>query len=411
MFNIIDILQEIYHAISKNLLRSILTAITVWWGILMFVILLGSGNALENGINYQFRSAMNNSLWVFAGQTSITHDGLQKGRRIEFKNEDFNYVKNEVEGIEYGSSRYSVEGTNTIAYGKEYGIFEVRTSLPEYRIIENIEVVKGRFLNDTDNDKFRKVAVISTDVQKGLFKDEDPIGKFITTSGVNFRVIGIFEDLDNYDNNRCIYVPVSTAQKVFSGGDKIHMISVTLGDATVEESKLIEGEIRNHLASRHRFHPDDPRAMFIGNNLENFQRQIGLINSIKLSVLVIGIFTILAGIVGVSNIMTITVKERTKEFGIRKALGAQPKTIIFNIILESIILTGGSGFLGLISGVFLLEWVGGKLPQDGFFINPNVDIGLAVQMTLLLVIAGSLAGLFPAIRAAKIRPIVALKDE
>jgi len=377
----------------------------------MFVILLGSGNALENGINFQFRSAMNNSLWIFAGQTSMTHDGLQKGRRIEFKNEDFYYIKNEVDGIQYGSSRYSVEGTNNISYGKEYGIFEVRTSLPEYKIIENIKIVTGRFLNDTDEEKYRKVAIISTDVQKGLFKDEDPLGKFITTNGVNFRVVGIFEDLDDYDNNRCIYVPVSTAQKVFSGGDKIHMISVTLGDATVEESENIEREIREHLASRHRFNPDDPRAMFIGNNLKNFQRQIGLIDSIKLSVLIIGIFTIIAGIVGVSNIMTITVKERTKEFGIRKALGAQPKTIIANIILESVILTGGAGFLGLVTGVFLLEWIGGQLPEEGFFINPSVDIGLAVQMTLLLVIAGSLAGLFPAIRAAKIRPIVALKDE
>lgn len=411
MFRFFDSLHEIFLVIRKNMLRSILTGFSVAWGIFMFIILLGAGNGLENGIKYQFRSAMHNSLWIFAGQTTIDHDGLKKGRRIEFKNEDFTYVKNKIKGIDLGSSRYTIQGSRTIAHGKEYGVYEIRTALPDYRIIENINVIEGRFLNHADGKQYRKVAVISTDVKKGLFKESDPIGKFVTANGVNFRVIGVFEDIDDWDNNRCIYVPVSTAQKVFSGGDKIQMISVTTGDASLEESKTIEADIRTHLASKHRFNPQDPRAMHIGNNLEQFEKINSVITSVTFAVWVIGIFTIIAGIVGISNIMTITVKERTKEFGVRKAIGAQPLSIINNIILESVILTGMAGYIGLLAGIGLLELANNYLPKDGFFINPNVDIILALKMTILLIIAGTLAGLFPAMKAAQIRPIVALKDE
>jgi len=393
------------------MLRSVLTGFSVAWGIFMFIILLGSGKGLENGIIYQFRSSMQNSLWIFAGETTMDHEGLKKGRRIEFKNEDYTFVKNKIKGIDLGSSRYTVQGSRTISYGKEYGVFEIRTALPDYRIIENINITAGRFLNDIDGEKFRKVAVISTDVRKGLFKEQNPIGKFITANGVNFIVVGVFEDLDDWDNNRCIYVPVSTAQKVFSGGDKIQMISVTIGDATLEESKQIEADITNNLAKRHHFNPEDTRAMHIGNNLEQFAKTQDLTTSINFAVWVIGIFTIIAGIVGISNIMTITVKERTKEFGVRKAIGAKPFSIISNIILESVILTGMAGYIGLLLGIGLLELVGGALPNDGFFINPNVDVGLAIKMTVLLIIAGTLAGLFPAMKASQIRPIVALKDE
>ncbi len=406
-----EILYEIYLSLKNNKLRAFLTGFSVAWGIFMFVVLLGSGNGLENGIMFSFRSAMNNTLWIFTDQTSVNYKGFQKGRRIEMTNEDYDYIKSTVDMIDLSSSRYTVENTNIVSYKSEYGVFEVRTSKPEYRIIENIKIKEGRFLNNIDEKQFRKVAVISTDVKKGLFKNENPIGNYVTANGTNFKVVGIFEDIDDWDNNRCIYVPVSTAQRVFTGGNRIHMISVTMGNATVEQSKKIEQDIKAKLAERHQFDKDDSRAVRIGNNLENFSNIMSLVKWIRRFIWIIGIFTIIAGIVGISNIMTISVAERTKEIGIRKAIGARPFSIVFQIILESVIITSFSGYVGLVAGVGLLEFFSGILPKEGFFINPSADIGLAVSMTMILIISGTFAGLFPATKAAKIKPIEALKDE
>lgn len=406
-----ELLNEIAVSLSKNKLRAFLTGFSVAWGIFMFVILLGSGTGLENGIKKSFRSAMNNTLWIFAGQTSSNYEGMKKGRKIIMTNEDYEYIRSSVPKIDMSSSRYTVESTNTISYKDEYGVFEVRTCKPAYRTIENIKQIEGRFINETDEKEYRKVAIISTNVRDNLFKGINHLGEYVTANKTNFKVVGIFEDIDDWDNNRCIYIPVSTAQRVFSGGNRISMISVTMGNATVEESRQIEKDIRMKLAERHQFDKEDERAIDIGNNLARFSDVMNLISMIRLFIWVIGIFTIIAGIVGISNIMTISVAERTKEIGIRKAIGARPTTIVLQIILESVIITAVAGYIGLVLGVGLLELISSILPQDGFFLNPKADIGLAISMTILLVVSGTIAGIFPARKAAGIKPIEALKDE
>lgn len=403
-------LNEILQSIRKNKLRSGLTAFSVAWGIFMLVILLGTGNGFQNSVDKTFTDAMYNSLWIFGRQTSLPYDGLKAGRNVQLRNDDYEMVKNRDE-IDLGSSRFSIPGDNILTYGSEYGYFDIRSTYPEYEKIEYINVLEGRFVNDRDMTEFRKVACISTDVRDFLFKEEDPMGKDFLANGINFKVVGVFEDLDQWDNNKCIYVPVSTAQRVFAGGDKIWMISVTMGDLTIEESKQLVDDIRNDIAGKHRFDPEDERALHIGNNLEKYEQQSGLLEGIAIFIWFIGIGTILAGIVGISNIMLISVKERTKEIGVRKALGAKPFSIIAMVVNEAVILTLFSGYLGMVSGVLLLEGVKKLIPENEFILNPEANIMILLLATALLVAAGAGAGFFPARKAAKIKPVEALRYE
>ncbi|MGC8803507.1 MAG: ABC transporter permease, partial [Bacteroidales bacterium] len=282
---------------------------------------------------------------------------------------------------------------------------------PEYQIIENIELKEGRFLNNIDIAETRKVAVISTDVCTELFPNENPIGKHIKANGFPMLIVGIFEDKDNWNNNKCIYIPVTTAQKVY-GSRNIQMLSVMMReDIGIEESKQLEENIRKQIAQHHNFDPNDTRAIGISNALENYIQTKKIISAIKLFVWIIGIMTIIAGIVGISNIMTIVIKERTKEIGIRKAVGAKPLSIISLILQESIFLTSIAGYIGVVLGIGLLELINSKLPPSDMFRNPTVDINLAIAAVVILVIAGTLAGFFPARKVAQIKPIEVLRDE
>ncbi len=403
--------QEIFSTMKKNKLRTFLTGFSVAWGIFMLMILLGSGNGLQNGVNKEFESSATNTIWVWSGQTSLPYKGMKPGRNVQLVNEDYDEIKSKVQGIDKSSSRYNMWGSNTLAYKKQYGTFNVRNVYPDYAHIEKIKIVKGRFVNDPDIEQFRKVTIISTQVEEALFKGEDPMGKYISVNGVPFKVAGVFTDDDNRDDNmQTIYLPITTAQRVFSGDNRINTIALTVGDASVEESKQIEQDVKSKLAAIHKFDPADPRAIFTWNSLEEFQRFTRLFRSIEIFIWVIGFFTIIAGIVGVSNIMMIVVKDRTKEIGIRKAMGATPWSIISLILQESLIITSFAGYVGLVLGVVVLESVGSKI-ESQFFSQPSVDLRVALYSLLLLVLSGALAGFIPARRAAAIKPIEALRDE
>ncbi len=403
--------QEIFHTISNNKLRTFLTGFSVAWGIFMLIILLGSGTGLRNGVKEQFNDTATNSIWVFSGQTSEPYQGMKPGRYIRFNNADYDWVDNHFEDAKETSGRFYLGGTD-VSYGTNNGTFQIRTVHPGHQFIEKTLTVKGRFLNEIDQKEKRKVASIGTLVKQALFKDEDAIGKYIQINGIPFKVIGIFEDEGGENEQEILYLPISTAQMVFNGGDRVDMFMFNIEeDAGVEESKVIEAKVRKKMAEIHHFNPDDDRAIRFWNNVEDFLQVQGLFNGIDAFIWIIGIMTIIAGIVGISNIMMIVVKERTKEIGIRKALGATPLSIISLVMMESILITSVSGYIGLVLGVGLVELVSGVMPPSDFFRNPEIDFQVAITATVMLISAGTIAGLIPARKAASIRPIVALRDE
>ncbi|MCD4697548.1 MAG: ABC transporter permease [Bacteroidales bacterium] len=410
MFDL-DKWQEIYSTISKNKLRTFLTGFSVAWGIFMLIILLGSGYGLENGVRKEFEGDAENTLWVSQGVTSVAYKGYKPGRFIRFTNDDFDATKT-MDDIEHISGRFTIWENNTLSYKNEYGSFDIFCSHPGYGNVENLTPIKGRFINDKDVDEFRKVTAIGKLVEEALFKEENPLGKYIKVAGIPFKVVGVFDDPGGDRDLSRIYIPISTAQMVFNRGNRLGTMSMTIGDASVARSEEMVEQIRNDLAIRHHFDPEDQRAIHIWNNLENYSKFMTLFANIRLFIWVIGIGTIIAGIVGVSNIMMIVVKERTKEIGIRKSMGATPGSIISLILQESILITAFAGYLGLIAGVGLLELVSKNLPPDaGYFANPEVNINVALGATAILIMAGALAGFVPARKASSVKPVVALRDE
>ena len=410
MFDV-DKWQEIFETISKNKLRTILTGFTVFWGIFMLIILLGSGNGLRNGFKADFEDDAINSIWVYSGRTTIPYKGMQPGRRIRFTDDDHNTIhEGRVAGLENVASRLWLPD-RPMVYGDRKGTYQPIATHPGQIHAENAEILTGRFLNDFDIEQRRKVIVLGEPIRKQLFPDGDHLGKMIKVGGIAFKVIGTFKDGGGDRDNRRGYIPLTVGQAVFNRGRNVHAMSSTIGDASPEESLVIEQKIRDKLAALHQFSPEDTRAVWINNSTDQFMEVINILNAISLFVWTIGIMTIIAGIVGVGNIMMIIVKERTREIGIRKALGATPMSVVSLIILESIFITSIAGYLGLVAGVFTLEGVSSLIEDPGIFRNPEVDLVTAIKATLVLIVAGTLAGLVPAIKAASISPIEALRDE
>lgn len=406
----IDIWQEILSTIRKNRLRTFLTGFSVAWGIFMLIILLGSGNGLQNGVETQFKSDATNSIWIYNGTTTKAYKGLQSGRNIEFNNADYEFIRDNIPGIREISARYYMWQNRLVSYKKEYGTYDLICVHPDYQVIENAIITSGRFLNNVDIHSYRKVAVIGRKVYTSLFKDgKDPLGQYINVNNVPFQVVGVFRDQSERDEER-IYLPISTVQMIFNGGNRIHNLSLT-SNLNAKQSEELEATLRAKLAQRHQFDKDDPGALFVNNTIKQYQKFQNLFIGIRIFVAFIGLFTIIAGIVGVSNIMIIVVNERTKEIGIRKAIGATPASVIGLILLEAIIITAFAGYVGLVTGVGLLELLSKYLPQNDFFKNPEVDFSIAMISTLLLVVAGALAGFFPALKASRVKPVVALRDE
>jgi len=409
MFDI-DKWQEIFNTISKNKLRTLLTGFSVAWGIFMLVVLLGSGYGLENGVKREFEGDAVNYLSINSGVTSKAYKGMKPGRRVQFKNED-REVLGAFDKVEHSSSRTRIWRNNTISYNNEFGTFEILAIMPDYRYVEALEITDGRFLNQKDIDDFRKSVVLGRLVYEAIFKGEDAVDKYVKLSGVPFKVVGVFNDPGSDRDLLRTYIPITTAQRVFNLGENINSVQINLTDVSVAESERIAEEVRKELAARHNFDPNDLRAISIWNSIENYQKFMSLFAGIRLFIWIIGAGTIISGIVGVSNIMMIVVKERTKEIGIRKALGATPFSIVSLILQESILITAVAGYLGLVLGVGLLELVSQALPAMDYFANPEINMNVALTATVLLVVSGAIAGYVPARKAAAVKPVIALRDE
>ncbi len=407
----IDKLQEIYSTVRKNKLRTLLTGFSVSWGIFMLIILLGFGTGIENGVKAEFKNRATNSIWVHSGQTSKLHKGLQPGRHIQFTNEDYKEIKSSIKGIEHITARFYLWNKNLVTYKNEYGTFNIIAGHPDHRYLEKTILAEGRLINEIDVEQFRKVTTIGTLVKAQLFKNESALGKYINVNGVPFKVVGVHFDEGSDRPLRLLYLPISTAQKVFGGGNRIHALMFTTGTATIKEGRKMEGRVREKLAARHNFDTGDEKALRIWNGLKQYQKYINLFSSIRVFIWVIGVGTIIAGIVGVSNIMLISVKERTKELGIRKALGATPWSIVNLVLTESVLITSFSGYIGLIVGVGVIELTSSQIPAVELFQNPQVDFKVAIGAIALLVSAGLIAGFVPARKAAHILPVEALRDE
>lgn len=408
MFDL-DKWQEILGTIKKNKLRTFLTAFSVAWGIFILIVLLAAGQGLRNGAQSQFSNDASNSIWVDGGQTSMAFEGYKPGKKIQLTNSDFYYVKNNVDGVDHASAVYDGRGSKTLTYKNEHAGFTVRSCAPDHNLLENAKIVNGRFINEIDFNEFRKVCVIGLPVQKTLFKKEDPINKFIDVSGTKYKVVGVFNDAGKGDNDR-IYIPLLTAQRIYNGKDNIGVIWASTGTVSAERSEKMVVEIRNSLAKKYHFNPADMNALGVFNNNVEYKRVMGMLDGIKIFVFIIGVFTLIAGVVGVSNIMMIVVKERTKEIGVRKALGASPWSIVSLIIQESVFITSIAGYVGLMLGIGLVELIKYFKLEGDFFKNPDVDLNIALTSVVLIVVAGALAGLFPALKASKVEPITALRE-
>lgn len=407
----VDTWQEILDTIRANKLRSILTGFSVAWGIFMLIILLGSGQGLSNGVEYQFRDDAVNSIWVYPGQTSTPYKGLKPGRRVELTNKDHDEIQTGINGVEHLTSRFRIQGNLRVRYRSETGTFDVRAVHPGHLFLEKTIITEGRFLNDPDLAEFRKVAVIGVRVRDALFKTENPLGKNIEVNGVAFKVVGLFTDDGGEGEQEKIYLPISTAQRAFGGANRINQIMLTTGEAPLPQTETMAKDIKSQIATDHTFSVDDPRAVYVRNNNEEFQRFANVMGGIRIFIWIVGIGTILAGVVGVSNIMMISVRERTREIGVRKALGATPFSIVSLVLQESILITSVAGYLGLLLGIFVLETAAKFLPADGFFRHPEVDLFVAIEATVLLIVAGLFAGFVPARRAAAVKPVEALRNE
>jgi putative ABC transport system permease protein len=412
----LDRWREILDTLWRSKLRSLLTAFSVAWGIFMLVFLLGMGNGLQNGVQQGFADDATNSVWMFAGRTSMPYDGMPVGRRLIFANRDVAAI-DRLAGVDKITGRFSMTAGRTapvlVRVGNKTAPYDVRAVHPEHLYLENTIMVEGRFLNDVDVQDKRKVCVIGEPVARFLFgTTEGVIGRWLEINRVSFQVVGRFTDEGGEGEREKIYIPITTAQTAYNGADHVHMTMFTMSpDVSVAESKRVARAAVEVLAAAHHFSPGDAQAVRVRNNAEQFENFLQIFLGIRVFVVFMGICSLVAGVIGVSNIMMIVVRERTREIGVRKALGATPSHIVTSIVQESVFITALAGYLGLLAGIGALALIDHLMPATELFARPEVDMKVALGATVLLVLAGALAGLFPARAAARVNPIVALRDE
>ena len=403
--------SEIFEVLRRRKLRTILTALSVAWGIFMLVVLLAAGNGLADGVQTSFQRDAVNSIWLMPGVMGKPWQGNAIGRRIQLDEEDLAFIESSVPQLAALDARFGPGGERPISRGNRQRRSEIRGCLPGRAEVHPMVFVAGRFINEDDVREHRRVAVLERKAVEALFlPGEDPLGEMVIVAGAPLQVVGVFEESDDESEQGLVYMPLSTAQLVFGGGNRLHQISFTVMSGP-EETVAMLSELTRAMAGRKGFAPDDRRALRIGNQQEMYARITGLFAGIRAFVWLIGLGTILAGVVGVGNIMLISVSERTREIGLRKAVGAQPVTIVRMIVEESLFLTVSAGYLGLCVGVAVVSGAARVLPKTEYFGQPEVNLGVGLAATGVLVIAGMLAGLVPALRAARVNPITALRVE
>jgi putative ABC transport system permease protein len=417
-----DLWQEIIGALKKNKVRTLLTAFGVFWGILMLIIMIGAGSGLRNGAFLGMGDFATNSFFIWNQRTSIPYKGLPSGRWVQLNNPDIECLRQNIKEIDLMTPNEIVETWNqdnsVVTYGSKSGSFEINGHYPEIFKIDPVDVLQGRVLNHIDLIERRKVAVMGKGVVDALFnKEEDALGRYVRIHGVYFMIVGIFESRHSggsgEEQNKSIILPFYTMQQAFNYADKVHGFSITAKKGI--PAGEVQEKVLKLLKQRHDIAPDDVQA-FGSYNLEKEMKQLnGLFFAINVLIWIVGIGTLLAGIIGVSNIMLVIIRERTHEIGIQRSIGAAPFQIIRQIVLESVYLTTIAGYTGLVLGVGIVEVVhyivnksGGNM---GMFANPQINFGAAISALAILITAGIIAGLIPAKHALKIKPVDALRYE
>jgi len=403
--------QEIFQSIQKNKLRTFLSGFTITLGILIFTILFGFGNGLKNTFQEFFVDDATNTIWIFPGRTTKPFKGYASNRKIEFRNDDIKDIKEDFAFyIDYITPRIT---RGVIArYRGESNSYTIRGIAPAHQLCEKTIIMKGRYINDNDIKEKSKHVVIGRLVEQDLFgKEENALGKFLEIDAITYKIVGVFQDDGGDNEERLMYMPYTTRQLIEKNTDKIDqlIIGFKLGIG-FSGAKAFEKSLDKYMRDKHVVASDDQKGIFVRNVADNVQQTLQFASILQLVVGFVGIGTLLAGIIGISNIMVFVVKERTKELGIRKALGAPPRSIIAMILQESIFITAIAGVFGLLIGIAILNLTGTTL-KDYFITNPFVDTGTVIGATLLLIFFGALAGYIPARRAARIKPIIALRDE
>lgn len=404
-----DLIREIMQTLRNNKLRTALTGISVAWGIFMLIILLGMSRGVYNSFNSGFMAQASNSVQLWSGSTEKPYRGYKKGRSITMKNSDAAVVE--------GSHNKHIKSALPVIYGSTVTISTPRDYMssyyqgvyPEFLKAQGREIVTGRFINDADLKEGRKVIVMAERNVNQLFdSSEDAIGKYVSISGLSFRVVGVYTS----DWGQEVYIPYTTAKMLNGYSDNISSMVVEVKDmSSIEQGELLENDIRRTIAIEHEFAPDDESALWIWNRFTQHMKMSNGLGILNMAIWVIGIFTMLSGIIGVSNIMFVSVKERTHEIGIRRAIGAKPRSILSQVIMESVFITAMFGYIGVVFGIGVTEILNMVFASSDFLKDPTVTVAIALQVTAVLIIAGSLAGLFPALKALKVKPVEALRTE
>ncbi len=414
-----NILSEIWSSISRQKFRTAMTGFAVAWGIFILVVLLGASNGLQNGINDRYGNQVNNMVTVYAGHTSMPYKGLKEDRQLYFTEKEATLVRQMPEVELFSIVRNTSMNVN---YKNQYTTASVKGVENDYQKIYQKDIYKGRFLNNSDNRQMSKVCVIDKRTAQDLMTDS-LVGRYLQIGNIPFLIVGICENGNNWEGST-IHIPFSTYKSLYSTDGKFYQMTFTVNDqadvitkaergkSRWESSSPFEEKLRAVLSPSMQFDKSDNRALWVNSQADEYEQQQGVMNAIRLFVLIIGICTLISGAVGVSNIMLVSVRERTKEFGIRKAIGAPPATILTTVVGESILITAMFGYIGMFVGICIMELINRFVPQGDFpFRNPTVDIPAVAIATFILIIVGVIAGAIPAIKAMKIKPIEALNYE